>query len=563
METGAINEVDWGAAEVVVDPGVGLSKDQVLAGLKNSPEMAALVNWASEMQTYTNPQGVRKGSIIHRDQYVTPGKVFEQFMLARHAAEHDDTVSGVIESTESLAFSKVKFDHPDSDQEDVWNQLAKVWDLDSLLRKCWRDLFIYSQFIIAAQPGVRDFSVRGKSDKGNKKRKQFPRIKTPVSFRLIDPTLVIPFGNFLFGGERLAYIARTDAEATAIRAALASNGDDPVKSLLIKELKEPEFAMGKELSKYSDGRYSASGAAFEMNPANVYRHTETKPDYMRFAPVKMKSIFELLDLKTQLRANDRATLIGATNFIVLIKKGSDAQPARPQELASLKSHARSLAKMPLLIGDHRLDVEIITPKTDNTLKPERVNGLNSAITSRLYLLYSAGNYSSGTKGDNSMSLTRMAARGLESRRHMIRRVIERFIIDKIVEANDALDEAPDLRFQPASIALEFDQARSAFMLELRMANELSRETLLTEFDFDQDDEAKRLEYEKDHYDDIFQTINPNNQGQPGSGVGPANPAKPTDTKAAGRAGGGNRNGGGAAPGTGQGQPPRNPTSRSK
>lgn len=194
MEAGVVGEdVDWGAQEVVVDPGVGIDKDQILEGLKSSPEMAAMMDWASSMHTYSNANGIRRASIIHRDVYVTPEKIFDQFALARHAAENDDVVSGVIESTESLAFSKVKFDHPDEDQEDVWNQLGKVWDLDSLLRKCWRDLFTYSQFILAAQPGVRDFHVRGKSEKGNKKRKTFTQLKVPVSFRLIDPTLVIPF----------------------------------------------------------------------------------------------------------------------------------------------------------------------------------------------------------------------------------------------------------------------------------------------------------------------------------------------------------------------------------
>lgn len=43
----------------------------------------------------------------------------------------------------------------------------------------------------------------------------------------------------------------------------------------------------------------------------------------------MKSIFELLDLKQQLRQMDRAHLIGGSNFIVLMTMGDkDHYPAR-------------------------------------------------------------------------------------------------------------------------------------------------------------------------------------------------------------------------------------------
>ena len=68
-----------------------------------------------------------------------------------------------------------------------------------------------------------------------------------------------------------------------------------------------------------------------MNPTYVFRHTLTKPDYERHAEIRLKSCFALQDLKRQLMQSDRASLIGAANYILLIRKGEkDAPPALPE-----------------------------------------------------------------------------------------------------------------------------------------------------------------------------------------------------------------------------------------
>ena len=135
---------------------------------------------------------------------------------------------------------------------------------------------------------------------------------------------------------------------------------------------------------------------------------------------------------------DRAHLIGATNFIILVKKGSDQRPAQPGEVDRLQTQVRTLARVPVIVGDHRLSIEIITPKTDTTLQPERYNGLDARITARLYQMFMTGNYSAGAKGDDSIKLARVVARGLEGRRHMLRPSIERHILRPTFAANAQL-----------------------------------------------------------------------------------------------------------------------------
>ena len=159
---------------------------------------------------------------------------------------------------------------------------------------------------------------------------------------------------------------------------------------------------------------------FELNPDNVWRITSTRPDYQRFADVRMESVFELLDLKHLLRAMDRTSLLGSTNAVILVKKGSDDRPAQPGELEALSTQIGGTARQPIIVSDHRIEIEIITPKTDKTLSPERYNGIDSRITSRLYQILSSGSYSSGMAADNSLKLFQVISTSMEARRDSIR-----------------------------------------------------------------------------------------------------------------------------------------------
>jgi hypothetical protein len=262
-----------------------------------------------------------------------------------------------------------------------------------------------------------------------------------------------------------------------------------------------------------------------------------------------------------------------TNFIIIITKGSDQLPAKPEELANLQNMVRTLARVPVLVGDHRLNVEIVTPKLDNTLKAERWNTIDSRISGRLLQLLVLGNYAAGAAGDDSIKLVKVIARGMESRRHMIKRSLERYVFKPLLDKNPELESMPKLEFHPRAIALDFDAAYASFLFDLRQANEISRETILNQFDLDEALEAELRKREMVEYDHIFQTQVPFSTPNPaipapGQPALPPQPAAPPPPKPGPPApkpaappvrrdnGGGRRNGGGAAPGSGQGQPSR-------
>ncbi len=517
--------------------------------------------------SYGSPGYRRNGGIFMRDRYITPVKPWDQMRLAYDAVTSDDIVAGVCETTESLAFSSMDIFALDQDEQNVYNQIVAKIDLDSRMREIWRDLFTVSQAYVAVWWERQTFKVKGVTSSGNQRRREMS-VMAPSEISLLDPLKVVPVGSTLFGQEKLAYIASKD-ESVQFEGILERNSvmdDEIVKRLIV--------------GKYQAGRHEiqeleALGVPYAdnlwlLNPEFVFRHTLTRPAYERIAPVRMKAVFELLDMKAQLRQMERAYLIGNTNFILVVTKGSDQLPAQPAEVANLQSVVRSLARVPVLVGDHRLHVDIVTPKLDNTLKAERWNTIDSRISGRLLQLLVLGNYAAGAAGDDSIKLVKVIARGMESRRHMIRRSLERHIFKPLVDRNDELTSVPKLEFHPRSIALDFDAAYASFLFDLRQANEISRETILNQFDLDENLEAELRKREKVEFDPIFQTqvpfstpnpalpppANPQQQppGQPPPNEPPPGPPQPPANRRDN--GGGRRNGGGAAPGSGQGQPSR-------
>lgn len=516
-------------SEFVYDPELGAAfinettipnSDVFQAVSEQHPELAALSRWGSRV---SNPG--RGGGILERDRYVTPETIFDQFKVALDASESDDVVSNFVETTEALAFNKVTMDADDPQQEDIWNQIAEGINIDARLREMWKETVTVSQFYYAVLWGNRNFKVRGKTKEGNQSRKEFKNLRVPIAITVLDPLKVVPVGNFMFGNEKLVYIAN-NKEADGIDDVLAGKN---TTDLTVRQLMKGKYEASREELKFLKDLTGAKvDRLFELNPDAVFRHTATKPDYQRFAAVRMKSVFELLDLKQQLRQMDRSYLLGGTNFIMLVKKGSDKLPAKQSEVTSLANQVKATARVPVIIGDHRISVEIVTPKMDLTLKPERYNVLDARITSRLYQVFMTGNYAAGTKGDDSLKLSRVIARGMESRRHMIRQSLMENVFKPCQEANeDQLKDVPRMNFNPKRIALDFDSTIATFMQDLRDRGDISRGTILSEMDLNQDEEARKREREKENgYDKLFEPTN-------------------TIPGAMGRRMGGNQSGGGA------------------
>lgn len=291
-----------------------------------------MVRWSNSVRGVSNN---RKGGLVDRDRYVEPGNIYEQMKTAQWAAEHDDVVSGVVESTEALAFNRVSVDCEDEDETDVWNQIAEDIDLGARLRELWQEDFSLSNGYCAVWWGVKDYKVRGKSkETGITRKKRYDGLIVPLGLSVLDPLKIVPVGNLMFGRDMLAYSADR-GEYDIIKAVLEGRAEDPMISKLMLRPYVPSDVEKTLLAE--DG--VETGRLFLMNPENVWRHTSTRAHYKRFAPVRMKSIFELLDLKRQLRAMDRAHLLGRRTSSCSSRRAP--RTARPRPVRSPTCRTRS------------------------------------------------------------------------------------------------------------------------------------------------------------------------------------------------------------------------------
>lgn len=507
------SNTDGDSVTIVTDPSVDVDSATLRQAFAQHPEIGAITNWLQYISTADNgrPGQNRSGGIFERDRYTTPHGIFREFQVARDASEHDDVVSNILESTEALVFNTVRIECGDEDEENIWDQILQDIQLDLRLREMWRDLFTYSQYYIAALYGNKSYKVEGIGEQRARRKKY--DLQVPTALSMIDPLKVLPYGDFLFGKDRLLYIAnRTEAASIDDVIAGKNTSDQVVTSLLTQKVELDR----KERTHLSEVTGSAElSNLYQFAPGLVWRHTASRPSYARFAPVRMASVFELLDLKHQLRQMDRASLLGATNFIVLVKKGSEKEPATTAELEHLSSTVRQVSRTPLIVGDHRLSIEIITPNLDPTLDPKRYNTLDSRIAARLYQIMHIGGFSAGASGDDSLKLTRVIARGLESRRQMIKENIERNLLLPVWKANPSLKSKPSLAFTPRSVALDFDPNFLNVMMDLYHDGAISRETMGGVVDVDQETEAHNRTVEKERYDKIMvpRQMTPGQQGR--------------------------------------------------
>lgn len=522
----------------------GLPDTEVLPSVREVANR--LSQWVTEARAVRN-----RTSLFDRRGYVASDNPFEHMQIARKAVAEDDVVAGAAEVTEGLIFQGAKWESEDADDADCFNQIARDLNQDDLLRASYRELFTYSQVVFASYWGRKTYTVRGynapaeqKLDKitdpatgavtyepprdpetnqpkkpdrrGPKRRKKYD-VWVPTRIAILDSARVIPVGRSLWGQDRLAWHASQE-EMELWDGIYMGTEDDATLATLIIGKYTPSKDEEQELQKLGiDPK-----RLLELNPQYVWRHTATRASYERWAQNRMKSIFRLLDMKQQLMDADRAALVGAANYIVLVKKGSKEEPAVQGELENLKDNMKVVARMPVIISDHRLEIEIITPKIDMTLDSSKYDTLDRRIIARLLGALSIA--SSGQRNESTLTTGRMVARLLENKRQMLKRTLEKYIARAIVEhpMNEGkFDGEPNLTYTPRNVQLDNDAQVVQAVLALAARKDLSRESELEFFGFDQAVEAQRkLNEEETGLDDIFGTAIPFDSPQNAGGMPP-------------------------------------------
>lgn len=509
------------------------------------PQVQSLVREMSRWVDISRPPA--QGGMFDRQVYVPPDNPYDQMRTARRAVLEDDIVGGVADATEAIAFSGgLKWESSDPDDADVFNQMAADLDLDGAIRAMWRESFAIDQFVCAKLWGWKDFVVRGKTLKGNQRKKRY-RVWCPTRLVLLNSEFIVPVGVGPLREDRLAWNA-SPSEFAAFDAATSGDILDPLMSAFFTGR---HVANADEAARLTAWRIP-SDVLLDLNPGWVFRHCHTKPDYAAFPDLRLRSVFPLLDLKRQLMASDRAALIGAANYILLIRKGNDAAPATQDEVNNLKRNYNFLAKLPVIISDHRLEIDVIAPKLDFVLKADAYDILDHKILIRTLASFLPPRI----RSLDPASWNDLICNSVQSRRHMIKRTLETQIARAVVEhpRNAGLFAArPSLVFTPRTVTIGTDQNLMSALLTLRTQRELSRDTILEHLGLDEATEAQRLELEEQVYDPIFRTqvpfASPAAGGAPDPGTGPVTGTPngtPESPSVAGRRGG-RPSGGGTTP----------------
>lgn len=458
-----------------------------------------LARWVTTTRKNNTP------SIFNRMAYVAPDNPYAQMATAKTAVDNDDIIGGVCDVTEGLTFQGVKWESQSEEDTDTFNQMARDLNLDEFVRQWHREDYTYSQAVIGMWWGRRQYKYRGKTGTG-KASKRTREIYCPVALTFLDPMRVFPLKPGMFGQERLAWHATKEEMASWTAMNDGNYQDDPILR---------EFILGPaNITDKAEQTYIAEcGMDYRnlllLNPYLVTRLSRTKMPYERFSPIRLKSTFAQLDLKQHLIDADRVSLVGAANFILLVKQGSDTLPADQAEIDNLKAEFKVVAKLPVIIGDHRLNVEIITPDQEYVLASAKYDTIDRRLLNRALGALSIGG--SGQRNESTLTVARGVARMMENRRHMLKRWCEASIARMVVEhpANEGkFDEEPNLTFTPRNVQLDTDAEMARSIMALRTQKDLSRESALEYFGFDQAVEAMRREIEEERYDDIFQTVVP-------------------------------------------------------
>jgi hypothetical protein len=418
-----------GGPVVTIDNRTGLPDDEIFSAVRSHwVENAAMqLGQPSSFQLYAT-QG--QGSMLARTPFRTPQNVIEEIKLARQMVDQDDDLKATIGYLANIAFGDgMRNQHPDEKTQALFNRIAREMNLDYV----WQEL--YREWLIASQVNTVTVFTR--------KRLNFNPDGTEdnVSSQVTCPlTGVIPaedirvLGTDLFGNADLAYkppeqhleswLREFFAKETTAARRDEMRRDNPIlAALFVEEVQVP----WNDMDLFSSGQ-----TLYRLNKRLVRRTTMAKGAVAYPRPL-LTANFALLEAKRLLNVMDYALLQGGTNYIVVAKVGSDQKPGTQPEVDNLMDQVRSASKSGVLVGDHRVSIEIITPKLDELLSPSKRKLLGRKLSMLLLRLPEQVTGDGGTEGIKAEQAG--IATNVMGDRRQLRRHIERHVWDETADRN--------------------------------------------------------------------------------------------------------------------------------
>lgn len=519
VEAGALQGME-GPDRVVIDNRTDLPDGEIEAAVQDHFVEHSNLAWGSRttFQTYA-----AEGSLLARRAFTTPTNVVDEIKLARNIAERDDDVASAIGQMISLAFGEgLEHQHRDEKTRVIFDSLAREADLEMVFAELYRELLISAQIntaMLFTRENV-EYQLSGS-----------PRVlKANVAAPLIG---VLPaeniriVGNDIFRTGQLAY----------------EPDNDKLRTWLDRYF-DPSTSAGDKAEMGRQDRISANlftgvvqvnaldydcppvwgGRLYLLNPRLVHRSTFAKGSWKYPRPLLTRD-FALLEAKRLLNIMDYALLQGGSNYIVVAKKGSDAKPAQRSEVENLERVVRSASKSGVIVGDHRLSFEIITPKLDELLRPDRRKMIGRKLAMAMLRLSEHDQEQGG--GEGVKQDTEILQRVVTYDRSLIRRHVENKAYIECVRRNPQVFTKGPARVWFPKIILQGTQFFTDFILKLRDRGDIPRAWGVQFAGFDWDAAVEQRKRELESGDDATMVPGDVPHSSPGSGPQDNGPGRPT------------------------------------
>jgi hypothetical protein len=549
------------AVELILPAGVQRPDEGERGMIVNETELSdAVVEQAVEtyFEEYASLLGVsssttfstyaHEGSLLARSKFRTPANVIDEVVLARDMAERDDDVAACLGAMLAIAFGEgMQNTHEDEMTVSIFDEIARNADLDSVLMELYRELLIASSVTSVSLFTSEQFTFRPPAGERQRTRP----IVAPL-IGVLPAELIRVIDSDIVNTGTLAYKPPTwqqetwlaeffSPDTTPARKAEMRRQDPVLTRMLIERLQtqdDPGTFMAEESMDANFGQ-----ALYRLNPRMVARTTFAKGAAKYPRPLLTRN-FGLLEAKRLLNLMDYALLQGGSNFLVVAKKGSDLRPAMPEELRNLRDTVRRSSATGVLVGDHRLSIEIITPDLNELLNPAKRRLLGRKIAMALLRLPEIAEAAAGA-GQAVLADVEMLSRVIASDRRLVKRHVENRVYAEAAKRNDLIRGAASIWFP--KIILQGSQYFTDLVLKLRDRGDIPRKFAVEAGGFNYEAAVQQRKREKAAGDDRVMTPAAVPFSSPNAGPQDNNQGRPP---------GSSPNNGSGAPGTQRTPPAR-------
>jgi hypothetical protein len=448
-----------------------------------------------------------EGSLLARSKFRTPANVIDEVILARDMAERDDDVAACLGAMLAIAFGEgMQNTHEDEMTVAIFDEIAKNADLDAVLCELYRELLIAGAVTSVSLFTAEQFTFRPPAGERQRTR---PIVAPLVGvlpaehIRVVDSDIV--------NTGTLAYKPPTSAQEQWLEEFFAPQTSparkaemrrqDPVLTRMVIERLQVEDDPGSFMATESaDANFGQT--LYRLNPRMVFRSTFPKGAAKYPRPLLTRN-FGLLEAKRLLNLMDYALLQGGSNFLVVAKKGSDLRPAMPEEIRNLRETVRRSSATGVLVGDHRLQIEIITPDLNELLNPAKRRLLGRKIAMALLRLPEVAEADAGA-GQAVLADVEILSRVIAADRRLVKRHVENRVYTEAAKRNDLLLKGPASIWFP-KIILQGSQYFTDLVLKLRDRGDIPRKFAVEAGGFNYEAAVQQRKREKAAGDDKVMT----------------------------------------------------------